>query len=115
MLLSLHKQRHHLTRCGVRTENGMVVIAPCGENLPDSRVPCLKLTGGKPLSSDSFYYIQALWLFEKILKERAYAHFLTLTVAISILLDSSAERRKRYIQYARDLLVHFVQKSEEIW
>ena len=42
-------------------------------------------------------------------------HFLTLTVALSILLDTDDEKRTHYLQYARDLMTYFVQRCEKIY
>lgn len=44
-----------------------------------------------------------------------YRHFLSLSVALSILLDSNAERRNGLINYARELLEFFVLKSRKIY
>ena len=54
-------------------------------------------------------------VLRKVLSKRAYEHFLTLTVAISILLDSHDAKRLAYIDYARQLLGFFVQNCAGIY
>lgn len=44
-----------------------------------------------------------------------YNHFLVLTVAMSILLNSSDEQRNAYLPYAQELLVYFVRKCKDIY
>ena len=44
-----------------------------------------------------------------------YNHFLTLTVAMSILLNSDDQKRNEYLPYASELLVYFVKKCREIY
>jgi hypothetical protein len=54
-------------------------------------------------------------VLRKVLHAAAYQHFLCLTVAISILLDSCDAKRETYLDYARQLLEHFVDKSVDIY
>ena len=44
-----------------------------------------------------------------------YQHFLSLTLAMRIFLDSNAIVRNNHLQYAKDLLNYFVVKSEEFY
>ncbi|KAL0151611.1 hypothetical protein M9458_053012 [Cirrhinus mrigala] len=46
-----------------------------------------------------------------VLRESSYHHFLTLTVAMSILLDSDDETRNAYNAYAEQLLICFYKTS----
>lgn len=50
-----------------------------------------------------------------VLREEVYSHFLTLTVAMSILLDSNQTTRNEYLQNARELLEYFVKHSPAIY
>jgi hypothetical protein len=50
-----------------------------------------------------------------VLQPDAYKHFLCLSVAISILLDSCDSKRKAYLDYAKQLLEYFVDKSGDIY
>jgi len=50
-------------------------------------------------------------VLRKVLSEHVYETFLCLSVAISILLDESENRRREYLGYARELLNTFVRKS----
>ena len=50
-----------------------------------------------------------------VLSEEVYNHFMTLSVALSILLESNQEKRTAYLQYARDLLDDFVEMSQHIY
>ena len=49
------------------------------------------------------------------MSRRVYTHFLTLTVAVSFLLDANEEKRNHYLEYARQLLKHFVDECPEIY
>lgn len=44
-----------------------------------------------------------------------YQHFLALTVAMSILLDSRDASRNHYLNYAKELLEYFVKKAPQIY
>ncbi len=48
-----------------------------------------------------------------VLSEEAYSHYLEFSVGLSLLLESNDRRRKHYLNYARELLHHFVATSEE--
>ncbi|XP_018006732.2 uncharacterized protein LOC108664619 [Hyalella azteca] len=50
-----------------------------------------------------------------VVGEEVYNHFVSLTVALSILLDSNDLRRNAYLSYARELLIHFVCSSTNIY
>ena len=52
---------------------------------------------------------------KKVVSESVYEHFLCLTVAISILLESDDEKRTAYLDYAQQLLDYFVDKSRDIY
>lgn len=52
---------------------------------------------------------------KKIVPKKLYEHFLTLTVALSILLDCNDAKRNVYMNYARQLLKYFVQNCKEVY
>ena len=54
-------------------------------------------------------------VLRKVLSHDFYAHFLTLMVAISILLESDDQKRTSYLDYAQHLLSYFVHKSKELY
>ncbi|XP_060577087.1 uncharacterized protein LOC132734366 isoform X2 [Ruditapes philippinarum] len=54
-------------------------------------------------------------VLRKIISKQMYEHFLSLTVAISILLNSEDEKRAAYLNYADNLLKYFVDKSKDIY
>ena len=52
---------------------------------------------------------------KKVLSPKMYEHFLSLMVAVSILLMSDDERRNYYVPYARQLLSYFVDNCKEYY
>lgn len=54
-------------------------------------------------------------VLKKVLHKKVYEHFLCLTVAVSILLDSSEKKRAAYMKYATDLLSSFVDRCKRIY
>lgn len=54
-------------------------------------------------------------VLKKVLHKNVYEHFLCLTVAISILLDSCERTRAAYMDYAKQLLCYFVDKCQHIY
>ena len=50
-----------------------------------------------------------------VISSDMYTHFLTLSVAISIMLNSNAQIRNGYLQYSKELLAYFVKKSKELY
>ena len=50
-----------------------------------------------------------------ILHKKAYIHFMTLSVALSILLNCDEEKRNAYVHYAGELLQHFVKNCCSIF
>ncbi|KAK3107380.1 hypothetical protein FSP39_013310 [Pinctada imbricata] len=54
-------------------------------------------------------------VLKSVVSENIYEHFLTLTVAMSILLDSNDFTRNSYLQYARELLFYFVKESKNVY
>lgn len=54
-------------------------------------------------------------VLKKILHKNTYSHFLCLTISISILLDENDQKRAAYLDYARQLLNYFVDKSKDIY
>ena len=54
-------------------------------------------------------------ILRKVLTRDMYEHFLSFSVAISILLESREEKRIEYLRFARDLLQHFVNKSVDLY
>ena len=54
-------------------------------------------------------------VLRNVVSNTVYKHFLTLTVALSMMLDSNDERRNAYLEYANELLVCFVQNCLNIY
>ncbi|KAG1698564.1 hypothetical protein GQR58_005730 [Nymphon striatum] len=54
-------------------------------------------------------------VLKSVVTSRLYKHFLTLTVAISILLDSNDDFRNAHLEYARELLIYFVKTSKLVY
>ena len=54
-------------------------------------------------------------VLKDIISDTMYEHFLSLSVAISILLTSDQDKRMAYLEYAQQLLNFFVDKSIEIY
>ena len=54
-------------------------------------------------------------VLRKVVAENVYEHFLTLSVAVAILLDSNDDKRKAYIDYADKLLKYFVEGCKSIY
>lgn len=54
-------------------------------------------------------------VLKKVLHKDVYEHFLCLTVAVSILLDTCETKRAAYMDYAKQLLDYFVEKSKHIY
>lgn len=50
-----------------------------------------------------------------VVTDTVYAHFLCLTVSMSILLNSDQHRRLAYLEYAQQLINYFLDKSIEIY
>ena len=50
-----------------------------------------------------------------VISDEMYKHFLTLCIAISILLDDDDEKRQAYLPYSQQLLHHFVENSSEFY
>ena len=54
-------------------------------------------------------------MLRDVLSKCAYQHFLSLSISVSIMLDANDEKRNAYLQYARDLLNHFVNGCDAIY
>ena len=50
-----------------------------------------------------------------VVTEAVYDHFLSLTVSLSIMLDSDPVKRNGYLPYARQLIEYFVHKCKDIY
>ena len=50
-------------------------------------------------------------VLKDVVPRRFYKHFLSLHIAMSILLDENDEKRHAYMQYAQQLLAYFVNES----
>lgn len=51
----------------------------------------------------------------KNVSDQHYTHFLSFTVALSILLDSNDLTRNAYVNYAGELMMYFVKKGKELY
>ena len=54
-------------------------------------------------------------VLKDILSRKAYTHFMSLSVSVSILLDENNDKRGRYLQYARELLEYFVDNAQDLY
>ena len=54
-------------------------------------------------------------VLKHVLSKSFYSHFLTLSVAMSIMLDSRCATTASYLQYACDLLRYFVTKAKDLY
>jgi len=54
-------------------------------------------------------------VLRSVVSEKLYSHFLCLTVALSILLESNDVTRNAYLDYAKELLIHFVQSGKHMY
>ena len=52
---------------------------------------------------------------KNVLNEDQYTHFMSLSIAMRIMLDSNGETRNNYLNYAHELLVYFVSRSNEFY
>jgi len=50
-----------------------------------------------------------------VVSDRVYNNCLSLSVALSILLENNNERRSAYVTYAEELLTYFVRKAKGIY
>ena len=50
-----------------------------------------------------------------IISDNAYEHFLALSITLTILLQSDDQIRSQYLDYARDLIRHFVYNSKYVY
>lgn len=54
-------------------------------------------------------------VLRKVVSHAVYKHFLSLMVAVSVLLNSNDADRKEHLDYARELLMYYVKKCEAIY
>ena len=54
-------------------------------------------------------------VLKNVLPKEKYIHFLTLSVSLSIMLDSDNEKRNAYLPYAKDLIDDFVNRSSQLY
>lgn len=54
-------------------------------------------------------------VLKPVVSNLMYNHFLTLTVAMSIYLDSIKETRSAYCNYAKELMLYFIKTSTEVY
>lgn len=54
-------------------------------------------------------------VLRNVVSREVYTHFLTLTVALSILLSSDENTRRSYIAYAEELLKYFVKRCDDLY
>ena len=54
-------------------------------------------------------------VLKKVVSKSVYQHFLSLSVAISIMVDSNTDRRNSYLQYARELISHIVCRCASLY
>ena len=54
-------------------------------------------------------------VLKSVISREMYIHFISLTVALTILLDSIKETRDHYLNYAKDLMKYFVKNSTNFY
>lgn len=54
-------------------------------------------------------------VLKSVVSKEIYEHFVTLSLASSILLDENDARRRHYLDYARDLMLHFVHTVKDVY
>ena len=54
-------------------------------------------------------------VLRNVVSSEVYTHFLTLTVALSILLSSDENTQRSYIAYAEELLKYFVKRCDDLY
>lgn len=54
-------------------------------------------------------------MLQDVLSQEHYHHFLSLTIRMTILLDDNDARRGHYLEYAQNLLEHFVDTCSELY
>ena len=54
-------------------------------------------------------------VLQDIISDNAYEHFLALSITLTILLQSDDQIRSQYLDYARDLIRHFVYNSKYVY
>lgn len=54
-------------------------------------------------------------VLRSVVSEKLYSHFLCLTVALSILLESNDVTRNAYLDYAKELMIHFVKSGKHLY
>lgn len=77
--------------------------------------PLTDLERWKATEFRSFLLYTGPIVLKDVLSEPLYFHFLELAVSVSILLETNEDRRCHFIQYAEELLKHFVGKCEELY
>lgn len=50
-----------------------------------------------------------------VVPKNVYHHFLSLSIAVAILLDTDEEKSNAYLQYAKELIIHFINGCEAIY
>lgn len=84
-------------------------------NLPDSHVSLASFERWKATEFRQFLLYTGPVVLRDVLPDSFYHHFLTLTVAMSILLDADDDTRKAYTFYAEELLMHFYKTSTTLY
>lgn len=77
--------------------------------------PLAELDRWKATEIQQFLLYTGPVVLKKVLRRDVYEHFLCLTVAVSILLDSCEKKRSAYMDYAKQLLDYFVDKCKHIY
>ncbi len=77
--------------------------------------PLAELDQWKATEFRQFLLYTGPLVLKKVLHSNIYQHFLCLTVAVSILLDSCERKRAAYMDYAKQLLSYFVDKCKHIY
>ena len=69
----------------------------------------------KPTEFRQFLLYTGPVVLKDVLSSQMYNHFLTLSVAMSIMLNGDSEKRNTYLGYAKQLMTYFVNKSVSLY
>ena len=69
----------------------------------------------KATDFQQFLLYSGLVVLKGIVTDQFYYHFLSLSIAIRIMLESDSEVRQNNLAYAKKLAIYFVQKSNELY
>ena len=75
----------------------------------------IELAHWKAMEYRQFLLYTGPVVLRDVVTKEVYQHFLSLSIAVAIMLDTNDDRRNAYLPYARKLITHFVQGCEAIY